>query len=95
MINAKEAQRKTMLTVVGKEAMELIEKAVNYAVTFGKFSTSLDTDGLDKEVIDNIIIPELKDLGYKVEFIPAEPKPAQCPPDQWYSTDTLKISWEV
>lgn len=89
MITAEEARRKTWLTVIGKEAMCLVEKSVNYAVAFGKFSTIIDTIGLDREVLTNIIIPELEELGYKVELIPAEPIPAGCP------SERLKISWEV
>lgn len=94
MLTAKEARRKSLLQQVGKEAMEVIDRAITHAIAFGKTSTSIDCGGMDKEVIIDIITPELEELGYKVKFIPAKPLPHGCPPDQWYSTDDLEISWE-
>ena len=97
MINAKEAQRKTLLATKAKKMMEKIEKAILYAIDRrGESETNIEVSGVaDEEIVKDVIIPELISLGYKAEFIPAEPKPAQCPSDQWFSYAYLHISWGV
>lgn len=95
MINAKEAWRKTLLQTKYKEFMSRIEDAIEKNIKDGYSFARIDVSDTYVEVVQNIIMPELATLGYSTELDPAKPKPLACPSDQWYSTNTLKVSWEV
>ena len=94
MINAKEAKRKSILCGIAKNLMLDAEKQINKAIEKGKLEVDIQYGEGNAELIQTVIMPELKSLGYFVAFRAAEPIPPGCPSDQWMDWDVLHISWE-
>lgn len=89
MINVIEANRKMLINRKSKDLMDKIEQDVEKAIGNGYCRTAIDLDSeLDKEIID-VLCEKLIGLGYRVEYVPAEPS------DQWDFTSYLRIDWSL
>lgn len=94
MIKADEARKRTLLNTELKQYMKDIEKGVIDAAERGQYHVYVYfQDNLDDKLVD-ILVNELASLGYSGTYKPAEPLPPGCPSDQWYSSASLKVSWE-
>lgn len=98
MISAKEANFKTAQANNITEVRKAIELEIDNAIKEGEykfaFTTDAEKDSTDAQVI-SIVLEEVTALGYKVTARWAEPKPDECPCDQWvYFNGLIEISWD-
>lgn len=98
MINAKDAYFKTSQANNLAKVRRTIELEVNRAIERGEykysFTISAERDTNDARVISTVL-EEVTELGYKVTVRWAEPKPDDCPFDQWdYRNGLVDISWD-
>lgn len=98
MINARDANFKTAQANNIAEVRKAIELEINNAIKEGEykcaFTIDAERDTTDAQVI-SIALEEVTALGYKVTVQWAEPKPDECPSDQWcFSNGLIDISWD-
>ncbi len=93
MLSAKEAKNKTIIKTECSETMKRLEEVINNQIDKGCYTASVR---LLHEKKDNIaiIIDQLTNLGYKVNYTLEEPLPLGCPSDQWDFNSILSITWK-
>lgn len=93
MLSAKEAKNKTIIKTECSKILKRLEEEINSQIDKGCYTASVQ---LFHEKEDNIVIltEQLTNLGYKVNYTPAEPLPPGCLNDQWDFYSTLSVTWK-
>lgn len=92
MISAKEAYEESMLHSVLKNEMDTIEKSIVLATESGRTYVVIPLGAKGyTHAVRTAIMKKLENLGYKTEYTPAKPIPANPSYDQWDFNAYLRI----
>lgn len=98
MINANEARNRTKLHTDTKAILNGIEDGIKTAIDKGMYNTKIHInlcDNIHNRGVRDMIISEMKSLGYNVNLVFAKPCPSGCPFDQLDPYNGfITINWE-
>lgn len=97
MIDAKTANRKSLINSKALTYMSNIETSINRAIEKGQMSATVHhniSDTYDGKQLAEAIEDNLIELGYTVKFTFSKPMPSGCPSDQWdFNNGYIAINW--
>lgn len=99
MINAHEAKRKALINGECKGIMNSIERSIETTVKNGFYEAYIPLHQFNStpcNAVIDAVCEELRSLGYKVDYIPADPvKPGFHPEEQHNYNSYIKVDWHL